>query len=1141
MLLIPCPWCGDRAEVEFSYGGEAHLAYPAERDSLSDAEWGEFLFMRNNPKGWFRERWVHSQGCRRWFNVLRHTVTHEIAGSYRPGETPLDLPRPPSTSRRVSPSPAGGSGTTAPPIIPSPRRQQDRAQRRPGEDGSSAPNHSAGATHRIDGIGRIDRTRALGFRFNGRDLEGHPGDTLASALLANGVHLVARSFKYHRPRGIMGLGSEEPNAVVQLGSDARSEPNLRATEIELYNGLVAESVNCFPNVEFDLRALHGIASAILVAGFYNKTFMWPKPFWRSLYEPAIRAAAGLGVAPEGPDPDRYDRLHWHCDALVVGAGPAGLAAALELARAGLRLVLAEQDSELGGSLLHRAAATDADEAWRADASAELAAMPNVLLLSRTTVFGYYDQNYLMALERRTDHLASNGLPGIARQRLWHFRADHVVLATGAHERPIVFGDNDLPGIMLASAVAGYANRYGVRCGRRGIAFVNNDLGFALAIEAQTAARNVTHIIDSRSGPDAALDRRAADLGVEVLRGFVVAQARGGKRIGMVELRCLADGETRHLDCDHLLVSGGLNPAVHLFSQATGTLRYDERLACFLPDRCRQAVETAGAVNGQFPLTAALADGRSAAARILAARGLGTEGAAAVERADSLRVDAFPSVQARTQRRIRGKHFVDLQNDVTEADLRLAAREGFRAVEHVKRYTTLGMAPDQGKTSNVTGIGVLADARKEPIPAVGTTTFRPPYTPVAFGALAGRDTGALIDPIRTTPIHAWHVANGAVFEDVGQWKRPWYYPRAGEDKEAAVRRECRAVRSSAGILDASTLGKIDIQGPDAAEFLNRIYTNAWSKLPVGSCRYGLMCKLDGMVLDDGVTTRLGPERFLMTTTTGNAGRIMDWLEEWLQTEWPSLRVYCTSVTEQWATVTIAGPDAGKILHALAPDLALVNEAFPFMTFREATVTSIPARIFRISFTGELSYEINVPAWYGLALWEAAIAAGAPHGLTPYGTETMHVLRAEKGYIIVGQETDGTVTPFDLGMDWIVSKQKDFIGKRSFARADTARANRKQLVGLLPENRAFVAAEGSHLVADANRAAFSAERGSPSIGHVTSSYYSPNLQRSIALALLENGRALMGTRVLCVTKAGFETMEVTDPVFLDREGTRRDGIA
>ncbi|HET9580553.1 MAG TPA: glycine cleavage T C-terminal barrel domain-containing protein, partial [Usitatibacter sp.] len=508
--------------------------------------------------------------------------------------------------------------------------------------------------------------------------------------------------------------------------------------------------------------------------------------------------------------------------------------------------------------------------------------------------------------------------------------------------------------------------------------------------------------------------------------------------------------------------------------------------------------------------------------------------------DALHIRPLWSAQVALGRTLPGKHFVDLQHDVSEQDIRLAAQEGFRSVEHAKRYTTTGMATDQGKTSNVVALALLADMLAKPIPEVGTTTFRPPYTPVTFGALAGRDRGALSDPARLTPMHAWHVERGAAFENVGQWKRPWYYPRPGEDMHAAVLRECKAVRTSAGVMDATTLGKIDIQGKDAAEFLNRIYTNAWTKLAVGHCRYGVMCRPDGMVMDDGVTARLAEDRFLMTTTTGNAARVLDWLEEWLQTEWPELEVFCTSVTEQWATVSVVGPASRKILQALAPGLDLSPAAFPFMTFRGADVAGIPARIFRISFSGELSYEVNVPAWHGMALWKAVIEAGKPYDLTPYGTETMHVLRAEKGYIIVGQETDGTVTPQDLGMDWIVSKQKAFIGSRSFARPDTQRPGRKQLVGLLPEDTRFVAPEGSHLVASPARAAFDASSGSPSIGHVTSSYFSPNLERAFALALVVDGRALTGKTIHCLHEGRLHAMAVVDPLFYDKEGTRRDGI-
>ena len=999
---------------------------------------------------------------------------------------------------------------------------------------------------RIEGVGRIERTRPLNFTFNGRRLQGCAGDTLASALLANGIHLVARSFKYHRPRGMLSAGNEEPNAIVQLEQGPHTEPNLRATEIELYEGLVAASVNCFPSVDFDLRAINGLASSILVAGFYNKTFMWPRSFWRKFYEPALRAAAGLGVAPDTPDPDTYDRMYWHCDLLIVGAGPAGLAAALHAGRNGTRTVLVEEARELGGSLLSRPARIENADggAWAAQAAEELNTLPNVLVLTRTSVFGYYDHNYLMAVEHRTDHRGPGGSAGIARKRLWHFRARRVILATGAHERPIVFGNNDLPGIVLANAASTFANRYGVSLGRRGVAFVNNDHGFVLALETHAAAGNLSLIVDARKTPNPDLVRSAGESGVRVLPGHVITSARGSKRVSGVEI-CAVDGsDSMRFVCDHVLVSGGVSPAVHLYSQATGTLRYDPGLACFVTDQCRQAVEVAGALNARFLLTSALADGTAAAQRSVSAlsRSTGQIGpvVSAVAGTDELNIEALWSVQTLLGRALPGKHFVDFQNDVTERDIQLAAREGFRSVEHAKRYTTTGMATDQGKTSNVTGLAILAESLGKSIPEVGTTTFRPPFTPVTFGALAGRDRGTLSDPVRATPMHAWHAANGAVFEDVGQWKRPRYFPRPGEDMHAAVTREAKALRTTTGIMDASTLGKIDIQGPDAAEFLERIYTNAWKKLAVGSCRYGLMCKTDGMVMDDGVTARISEHRFLMTTTTGNAAKVLDWLEEWLQTEWPELRVYCTSVTEQWATTAVVGPNARKILRALAPDMDFSNTAFPFMTFRTGLVGGIEARVFRISFSGELAYEINVPSWHGLALWEKVIEAGKPLGLTPYGTETMHVARAEKGYIIIGQETDGTLTPQDLGMDWVVSKQKDFIGKRSLSRPDTMRAGRKQLVGLLPDDKSFVAAEGSHLVAGPQRAAFDPVHGSPSIGHITSSYFSPNLESGFALALIADGRAMLGRTVHCVHAGGLNPMRIVDPVFIDKEGHRRDGI-
>jgi len=999
--------------------------------------------------------------------------------------------------------------------------------------------------HRLAAGGRVDRARPLRFTFDGRPYTGFAGDTLASALLANGIDVVARSFKYHRPRGVMGAGAEEP-ALVQLESGARSEPNLRVTEIELYDGLAATSINAWPSLAFDLGAFTSLASPLFVAGFYYKTFMRPKWLWDRVLEPAIRRMAGMGSAPGAPDPDRYDKMHVHCDVLVVGGGPAGLAAALAASRTGARVTLCDERPALGGSLpdlretIGGAPAMD----WVAAAEQVLRAQPDVTVLSRTTVFGAYDHNYLCALERRTDHLPLAARPAAARQRLWHIRAREVVLATGAHERPLVFGGNDRPGVMLAGAVRAYVNRFGVAPGQRAVVVTNNDSAYGAAADLAASGVAIAAVVDARPAMRPELASLVASLGAPLHAGSAVV-AVDGRRVQGVRLARLDGsgtalaGPAAPIDCDLVAMSGGWNPAVHLFSQAQGRLRWDDGLACFLPGAPLPHGAVAGALAGTFGLAGCLTGGAEAGAAAAARAGFG-DGTApampAVEAATEAPPRALWSVPGATR-----KAFVDFQNDVTAADIRLAAREGLRSVEHVKRYTTTGMGTDQGKTANVNALAILSDAIGRRIVETGTTTFRPPYTPVAYGAMAGSDR-ELSDPIRVTPIHAWHVAHGAVFEDVGQWKRPRFYPRAGEDMDAAVRRECEAARNGAAMLDASTLGKIEICGPDAATFLDRVYTNAFAKLAVGACRYGLMCKQDGMVLDDGVTVRLAPDRFLMTTTTGNAARVLDWLEEWLQTEWPELRVTCTSVTEQWATVAVVGPRARAIVAAVAPDLDAGAAAFPHMTLRETAIGGVAARIVRVSFTGELSYEISVPGHHGRALWERVHAAGAAHAIAPYGTEAMHVLRAEKGYIIVGQETDGTVTPFDLGMGWIVSKAKrDFIGKRSLARADTRREDRKQLVGLLPEDPSLVPPEGIQLVDPAQAQAIAARRFPvPMAGHVTSSYHSPALRRSFALALVRGGRARIGETLLApLLSGGLARVTIAKPVFYDPEDVRRDG--
>ncbi|MCP4327616.1 MAG: sarcosine oxidase subunit alpha family protein [Alphaproteobacteria bacterium] len=999
--------------------------------------------------------------------------------------------------------------------------------------------------NRLESGGRIDRDRPVTFTFDGKRYAGFDGDTVASALLANDVHLVGRSYKYHRPRGILSAGAEEPNALLQLGRGARSDPNTRATVQALYDGLVADSQNRWPNLKFDIGEVNNVLSRLLPAGFYYKTFMWPPSQWET-YEHGIRRAAGLGKAPTGPDPDRYEAVHAHCDVLVVGGGPAGLAAAAAAGANGARVIVADEQAEIGGWLLtDLAAKIDGAPAldWVAAAREKLAAMAEVRVLPRTTITGYYDHNFLVGVERVTDHLGTEPDGHIPRQRFWRIRAKQVVLACGALERPLVFPQNDRPGVMLAGAVRSYVNRYAVRPGREALVVTNNDSAYRTALDLRRAGAKVT-IADLRPDEYGPLRDLVREAGIDVLPGNTVTSTSGRLRVdraAIQELDAAATGVVGSpisLGVDLVAMSGGWNPTVHLFSQSRGKLRYDEGLGTFVPDHSPQAVRSAGACNGAGRLAEALTEGFAAGRAAAADAGFGkgktpkTPPVEEIEESPKRVLSILPGGRRTGRSR---KRFVDFQNDVTAADVHLAAREGYVSVEHLKRYTTTGMGTDQGKTSNLNALAIMADIREAAIPEVGHTTYRPPYTPLTFGAVAGRNSGHLFDPVRKTPMHPWHVANGAVFEDVGQWKRPRYFPRGNETMGEAVRRECAEARESVGILDAGTLGKIDIQGPDAADFLNMVYTNAWTKLGVNRCRYGLMLNEHGMVFDDGVTTRLGDNHFHMTTTTGGAARVLSWLEEWLQTEWPEMRVYCTSVTEQWAVATISGPNSRALLAELT-DLDLVAEAFPFMAVQDGTVAGVPARIYRISFTGDLSYEINVPARYGLGLWQALMAGGQKYGICPYGTETMHVLRAEKGFIIVGQDSDGTVTPYDLGMDWIVSKTKpDFFGKRSLSRPDTAREGRKQLVGLLTENPDFVLPEGAHLVDEVLP-----QPPMKTIGHVTSSYDTPNVGRSIALALVENGRARMGETLHAPLLGGrVEAVTVADPVFFDKEGERARG--
>jgi sarcosine oxidase subunit alpha len=981
--------------------------------------------------------------------------------------------------------------------------------------------------------GRIDRFKPIRFTFDGRTIDGFSGDTVASALLANGVHLTGRSFKYHRPRGILTHGSDEPSALLSVDrGPGRVDPNNRATVVEARDGLKTSSQNRWPSLTFDVGAVNDLLSPVFVAGFYYKTFMWPRSFWDKVYEPVIRAAAGLGVAPQVPDADRYANRHAHCDVLVVGAGPAGLAAALAAAQSGKRVIVADEQPELGGSLLHETTATidgQSAEAWRGAAIAELDAQENVILLPRTTVFGYYNHNHIAMTERVTDHRAD--APKTApRERLWQVRAGEVVLATGAHERPLVFADNDRPGVMLAESVRVFVNRYGVLPGRKIVFATSAASAYAAAADAKAAGVDVT-LVDLRPEAECGAEvERLRALGVEVLTGHTIVGTKGRMRVQGLIVAPVANGRVgarRVINCDCVGMSGGWTPAVHLFSQSRGKLAYAKALDAFVPDLSAQAERSAGAAKGLYDLIDCLASGFAAGAEA-AGSDIGRAFSASPTPVGFKPVRALPT----DANPLKVRAFVDFQNDVTAKDLKLAMREGFESIEHVKRYTTTGMATDQGKTSNMNALGIVSEGLNRPLPSIGTTTFRPPYTPVTFGALVGPARDALFDPIRTTPIHDWAAEHGAKFENVALWRRAWYFPQPGEDQHAAVARECKAVRRGVGIFDASTLGKIEVVGSDAAEFMNRLYVNPWTKLGVGRCRYGLMLKEDGFILDDGVVARLADDRFHVTTTTGGAPRVLNHMEDYLQTEWPELQVFLTSTTEQWAVIAVQGPKARETIQGLVSGIDLSNEAFPHMSVREGHFSGVPCRLFRVSFTGDLGYEINVPADYGRAVWEAVMEAGAPFGITPYGTETMHVLRAEKGYIIVGQETDGTVTPDDVGLASMIAKaKKDFVGKRSLARPDLAAEGRKQLVGLETADPAHVLDEGAQIVADPNQPI-----PMKMLGHVTSSYHSANCGRSIALALVEGGRALAGRTLHVTTPTGFTTVTVREPVFFDAEGGR-----
>ena len=985
----------------------------------------------------------------------------------------------------------------------------------------------------------IDETTRISFKFDGKVYYGYKGDTLASALIANGIHLVARSFKYHRPRGIMTAGSEEPNAIVQVnGNSAYTEPNVRATEIEIYDGLEASSQNCWPNVNFDIGGINNILSPVLPAGFYYKTFMWPASFWEK-YEYFIRKSAGLGKSPTKPDPEIYDHKYVHCDVLIIGGGISGILSAKLSAKNNLNTILIDDKNTLGGSTIFQnnknfKIDNEISKNWLSREIKELEKLNNLTIKTRTTLAAYHSYNFLLAKENLTDHLPEEKKDNTIRQRLWKIRAKKVIIASGAIERPLIFNNNDRPGILLASSIGKYLNFYGVSCGLNNFIFTNNDSAYETAISLIEKGVSV-NIIDIRKKATSNIVKEAEKLGINIYWNSTVTNTFGYRKINSIEIMNLSNdgsnvvGKKTKLNCDCLGISGGWTPMVHMHTQSGGKLDFREDDQVFLPKEENSNQISVGSCSGDFDLDKIIENTNIHIKNFLDLK---------ESDYDNTKVSCSKEFEKRNIWLLpniiplgKTKSFIDFQNDSTAKDIKLALREGFRSIEHVKRYTTTGMATDQGKLSNMHALGIIAETAGVKMGTLGTTTFRPPFTPLTFGAIVGRNVGRFFDISRKTPIHEWHEKNKAQFENVGQWKRAWYYPNDNEDMHKAVQRESKAARDSAGILDASTLGKIDIQGTDASEFLNRVYTNAWSKLTIGKCRYGLMLNEDGMVYDDGVTTRLGENHYLMTTTTGGAANVLSKLEDYLQTEWPELDVYLTSVTDHYATASLCGPNAKKILIKLFPDIKFDDENFPHMSFQNAYLDNIKCRIMRISFTGEHSYEININSKYGKSLWEKCMDAGKEFNITPYGTETMHLLRAEKGFIIVGQDTDGTMTPIDLQMDWIVSKKKyDFIGKRSLYRSDTIRDDRKQLVGLLTDDPKEVLEEGAQIVADINK------KPVDMLGHVTSSYYSPNLNKSIALAVVRSGKKMKGQKLIVPMENKNINVTVSDFIFLDKENKR-----
>ncbi|MEE4117919.1 MAG: sarcosine oxidase subunit alpha family protein [Paracoccaceae bacterium] len=988
----------------------------------------------------------------------------------------------------------------------------------------------------------IDRDRPLAFRFNGKRRTGFAGDTLASALMGAGQTVVGRSFKYHRPRGIVASGAEEPNALVNLGRGARHEPNQRATTTELFDGLEAESQNHWPSLETDIGAVNQLFARFLPAGFYYKTFIHPRAAWKHVFEPFIRKSAGLGRAPTEADVDRYEHFYAFVDVLVIGGGIAGLQAARAAGASGARVLLLEQASHWGG---RTPVDVEGGEAAVEEALAALRAMPNVTLRLRTMGAGVYDHGYVLGYERVADHAPELCAAGAPRHRLWKIRAKQVVTATGAIERPLSFPGNDLPGVLLASAARDYVANWAVAPGRRVVVVTNNDDAYRTALTLRAHGLEVPAVIDARPEGGGALASEAEAAGIRVLRGAGIHKALGKARVEAVEVGPQAGRKASEaIPCDAVAMSGGWSPVVHLWSHCGGKLLWSDADAHFYPDAAlpptgadgQGFVLCAGAANGALRAAEAAASGAAQGAAAAEAAGFTAHevpaaGLAAPEEAPLLPVWMMPEgakIEARE------KMWLDFQNDVKVSDVQLAAREGFESVEHTKRYTTLGMATDQGKLSNINGLAILSQALNEEIPRVGTTTFRPPYTPISLAAIAGEARGETFQPIRRTPLHDWHEARGAHWEPVGQWRRPYAYPRAGESVAEAVTREVKNTRQALGLLDASTLGKILVKGPDAGRFLDMLYTGRMSTLKPGRCRYGLMCTENGFLTDDGVTARLDDDTFLVHTTTGGADRIHAWMEDWLQCEWWDWKVHTLNLTEQYGQIGVVGPNARTALERLG-GMDVSREALPFMGWAAGTLAGIPVRVYRISFSGELSYEIAVPAHRARELWDRLWEVGADLGAMPYGTEALHIMRAEKGFIMIGDETDGTVIPQDLGLDWAIAKKKDdYLGKRAQERAHMQDPSRWKLVGLETLDGTVIP-DGAYAVAEGKNE-FGQRR---MVGRVTSTYYSPTLGRGIAMGLVERGPERMGEVLEFPGQDGtLYRARIVAPVFYDREGEKLD---